>query len=129
MSCYTTMDVSGTAPGADTNRDVMWDSTATVNGHRAYPKGYFSMFGINRANLSITHDQNGTVDWFHSTDGGTTWEQIGTQAVTAVANEITNVDMLVEGLDDFKVEWVNGGTAQDPWIAKLNLMTERSVAG
>lgn len=129
MSKITTFDVSGTTPGADSNTDTMWDTTTTVNGHRVYPKHFFAMQGIHRAELTIVHDQDGTVKWYASNDGGTSWNQVGTQAVTAVSNEASIVDPIVEGYPDFKIEWTNGGTAQSPWYAKLNLLTERSVAG
>ena len=123
---YPTMDVSGTTPGADSNTDTMWSTTATVNGDRQYPKRFFSMQGFARARLSIDHSHNGTLKWYHSTDGGAKWTQVGSQAATAVANEATVVDILIEGEPDFKVEWTNGGTAQSPWSAYLTLSTDSS---
>lgn len=119
-----TIDVSGTTPGADTNTDTMFTTTDQPM------RSFFAMAGIRRAILKVAHDQNGTLKWYDSPDGGTTWNQVGSHTATAVSNESTVVDILVDGHRDWKIEWTNGGSAQGAtlWDARLTLSCEVSPA-
>ena len=113
------IDVSGTTPGTDSNVDVMWTSVDQPM------RNFFAVAGVRRVSLSIDHSHAGTLKWYRSMDGGTSWTQIGTQALTAVANEVNTVDILVEGERDWRIDWTNGGTAQSPWSALLTLASDR----
>ena len=116
------IDVSGVTPGTDSNVDVMF---TTVDQPMA---NFFAMAGIRRVSLAIDHSHDGTLKWYRSTNRGTAWTQIGTQAVTAVSNEENVVDILVEGNADWRIDWTNGGTAQSPWSAILTLVSTRQNA-
>ena len=118
-----TIDVSGVAPGADSDTDVMF---TTVDGQIG--RNYFPNNGIRRANVVIVHNEACTLTWYRSVDGGTNWIQLGTQALTGSATESNEVDIKVEGERDWKLEVTNGGSAQTTWSALLTLVTTRQNA-
>jgi hypothetical protein len=41
---------------------------------------------------------------------------------------VTTFDGLVEGFQDFKLDWVNGGVAQTGWTITIALTDERAAA-
>lgn len=118
-----TINVSGTTPGTDSNVDVMFTTDdGQIGGN------YFAHNGIRRASIAINHSHSGTLKWYRSVDRGANWTQVGSQALTATANEISTVDILVEGEPDWRLDWTNGGTAQSPWSAILTLSPDRGNA-
>lgn len=122
----TRVKYTGTTPGADSNTYVLF-STVTAFGS----KNMLAMHGYKRYVCHLTHDQSGTFNWYVSDDRGTNWYQVGTQAVTVAVEDTAEgnwQDVLVEGFQDFKMEWVNGGAAQDQFIVDQSLDTERSDA-
>jgi len=122
---HSTIDVSGVTPAADSDVDVMF---TTQDGQLG--TGWLVHQGIVRAILNIKHDNNGTLKWYDSPDGGVTWNQVGSHTATAVANEATYVEILIAGHADWKVEWTNGGLAQTStvWDARLMLSTDQARA-
>lgn len=119
----TRVNYTGSTPGTDSDTYVLFSTVAAFTSKNMLP-----MHGYKRYALHLTHSHNGTVNWYVSDDRGTNWRQVGTEAITAASNEGTWVDILIEGFQDFKVEWVNGGTAQSPWIVDQSLDTDRSAA-
>ena len=120
----TRIKYTGSTPGADSNTYKLYDTTD--NGLT----DLFSHCGISKYVLQLSHSHGGTLKWYKSMDAGATWDQIGQESIPAPAsaNEITSRDILVEGFLDFKAEWENGGTAQDPWNVSQALSKERSSA-
>lgn len=123
----TRVKYTGATPGADANTYVLYSSVV------AWPtsRNMLAMHGIKRYVLHLTLDQSGTLNWYNSDDGGTNWNLIGSEAITVAAAGTTEgnwQDVLIEGFQDFKMEWVNGGAAQTPFIADQSLDTERSDA-
>ena len=115
---------AGDTPGADSDTYVLFSTVAAFPGARA-----FAYAGIKRFKVNLEHSHLGTINAYRSNDRGTTWHQLSTNAVAApAANEANEYDFIVEGYDDWKVEWVNGGTAQDPWSVALNGTCERGIA-
>lgn len=95
----------------------------------AMAKGHCAQYGLKRFILRLVNDQAGTLNIYRSSDRGVTWTKIYTAAVAASAANSENVyDVLVEGLPDFKVEWVNGAVAQTTWFPSMELTDERGVA-
>lgn len=70
------------------------------------------MNNIHSYHYDIKHDQAGTVKGYKSSNRGTSWVQFyDSDSLTAPTYTSTAV-VLVEGLADFKFEWVNGATPQ-----------------
>lgn len=114
----------GTTPGADSNTYELF--TTITNG---WPSKFFAINGIRKVIIDIKHDNGFTLNWYKSNDRGTSWEQVGTQVVGAPASTVTTYwEAEVSPYQDFKVEAVNSGTAQDPWDVDIALIDERSAA-
>lgn len=124
MSEVTVYKYAGSTPGTDSSTYVLFSTVVAFPGARG-----FVYAGIKRFRLGLEHSHLGTINAYRSPDRGTTWHQLSTTAVAAPAANSTNeYDFLVEGYDDWKVEWVNGGTTQSPWSIVLVASDERSVA-
>lgn len=126
--------VAPTAPGADTNVYVLFATVAVTGTGYSFPdpgwgKGALPGHGLKRVIVDIKHSQVFTLNWYKSNDRGTTWHQLGTEAAIAVpANATTIRDYLIEEYDDFKLELVNGGSAQATFAVNVALSPERSSA-
>lgn len=122
MSDSAIIPYGGASPGADSNTYVLFSSVTAFPGKR-YP----GMHGYKRFVVSVRHN-NATatvMNLYKSTNRGVNWFLIGT--FSAASTTVDDVfDCLVEHLDDFKVEWVNGGTAQTTFIVSMALTSERA---
>jgi hypothetical protein len=113
----------GTTPGADSNTYNIFNTTVAFSG-----ANFLSMLGISKIRVDIDHDNAGTFKWYKSEDRGTNWRQIDQEAVSAPAStETTGREFLVEGYMDWKLDWVNGGSAQDPWEVDIAFIEERGA--
>ncbi len=123
MSISTGFTVAGGTPGADSNTYVLFSSVSAW-GAKGLP-----MTGIQRLVFSLKNSHSGTLNAYMSVDGGTNWDQLDTQAVAApAAGAISGpYDYLVDPYLDFKLEWVNGGSAQTTWRPVLVGVQDRSV--
>jgi hypothetical protein len=124
----TRITYTGTTPGADANTYVLFDTTVAFTSKNMLP-----MYGIKRYVVHLTHDQDGVFRWYVSDDRGVNWHAVddGGVTVTVAAAGTTEgnwQDVLIEGFQDFKMEWVNGGAAQTPFVVDQSLDTERSDA-
>ena len=115
---------SGAAPGADTNTYAIF-STVT-----AFPFACAAQqAGDKRLRITFDHIYTGTVNLYRSVNRGVTWTQVMTREHYAPAAAGCSVfDVPIEAFADFKVEWVNGGTAQDPWDVDIALCDQRDPA-
>lgn len=135
MSQVAIFTYQGLTPGADANVYSLYDSVQLFPG-----AGMASQMGMKRLQIDLAHNQAGTLKWYKpttsrgltSTNNGTgtaattLWTQIGTLAVAAPAAGVSDsFDFLVEEFYDFKLEWTNGGVAQNPWIPSIALSDER----
>lgn len=117
---------TGTAPGADGNTYVIFDTTVLFVAPR-----YAAMNRLKRLQVGLSNSQAGTYNWYKSqsrvtsTNTAVVWTQIGTRAVAAGATAENDDDFLIEEYDDFKLEFVNGGVAQATWVVDLALSGER----
>lgn len=121
---------------------VLFDTTISLDGVtlssaalRAASRGYafardwFAAKGIKRFLVRFTNDQTFTLNAYRSDDRGVTWTKIYTASVTAsAANSENAYDFLVQGQRDWKLELVNGGTAQTSFTCSMALSTERALA-
>jgi hypothetical protein len=109
-------------PGADSNTYPLYNSVTCWQGKR-FPQ----MYGFKRLLVDIKCSQNGTLKWYKSSDRGANWLQIGERAVTAPAANDTEIDdYLIEEYDDFKLDWVNSGSAQATWNVSIALSDSRN---
>lgn len=116
---------SGSTPGADSNTYPLFSTvTAAPNA-----RGLFQLADIKRFVLDLAHDQALTLKAYWSNDGGTNWNLYSSEAVAAPAAGVTRTrDYLVEHYRDWKLDAVNGGSAQATWILNMALSEQRSAA-
>lgn len=120
---FSQLSYTGSTPGADSNTYVLF-STVTAN----WPERAFALWGVHKFCLDLKHNQAGTINWYKSNDRGTNWRQMGTVAVAAPAStDGTLFEAFVASERDFKLEWVNGGSAQSPWIVDMSLSDDRAA--
>lgn len=98
---------AGATPGTDSNTYPLY-TTIVTNA----PPGVFQRDGIKRVIVDISHSQTMSLKWYKSQDRGATWIQCGQETITAPSNATTIRDFLVEPYRDWKLDLVNGGTAQ-----------------
>lgn len=134
---YAALKYLGATPGADANTYVLVATTLpaaptdamNMNRDGACPECFSANVGARKLCLTLDHVQAGTLNFYASQNRGTTWRQIDTVAAAApAASGSTVVEFLIEGLRDWKLEWVNGGVAQNPWEVNLSLSPDRASA-
>lgn len=113
---------TGSTPGADSNTYVLFSSVTAFPGKR-----YAGMTGMKRMVVGVRHSSAGTINLYKSADRGTNWVLADTfSAASTTAEDL--YDALVEHMDDFKVEWVNTGSAQTTWVVSLALSSGRAAS-
>ena len=110
---------TGTALPTDSNTVVLFDSTAVLTDNKF--KHWLTMTGLRWFKYSIWNSHAGTVNFYESVDGGTSWRLWDSDTVAASPTEAATESRLVEGKADVKVEWVNGGTTQTVFDIHLSL--------
>lgn len=114
VGCLTT-----TAPGANSNTYPLFNSATWSLG-----AGILPMWG-NRLLFGLTNNNSGTLKAYRSTDKGTTWEQVGGD-ISVAANSSTDIngpyDYEIDAHPDFKLDWVNGGSAQTTWRPSITIV-------
>lgn len=135
---YAGLKYMGATPGADANTYVLVATTLpaaptdamNMNRDGACPENFSALLGRRKLCLTLDHVQAGTLNFYASQNRGTTWRQIDTSGLIAApaANSSTVMEFLIEGLRDWKLEWVNGGVAQNPWEVNLSLSPDRAAA-
>lgn len=130
MGLFSTIAYKGSTPGADANTYVIFATilpAAPTNAMNAnWPECAPALLGFRKMALMIDHVQAGTLNTYESRDRGVTWRQVDTQAIAApAAASSTVMDFLVETFRDFKIEWVNGSVAQNPWDVNIALSDDR----
>lgn len=123
---------TGSVPGADANTYPIFNSVT------AFPGCWMAQdLGLKRLFVTIDHPQDATLKFYRCMDGigggtaarGTTWVQVGGDfAITASATDVSTFDGLIEGFPDFKLELVNGGSAQTGMTVTIALTGERAAA-
>jgi hypothetical protein len=114
----TRVKYTGATPGADGNTYNLFSTVTTFGG-----ANFCATYNIQRLLVSITNQNAGTLKGYRSSDRGTTWTQVFPDtAVAAPAAGSTNFyDLLISEYPDFKLDWVNGGSAQSPWLIDMSL--------
>lgn len=129
---HSTLKYQGITPGANGNTTILF--TTTLSGstdvqNAQLPECYFALSGTRKFSLDLKHNQAGTLNAYKSNDRGATWRQVKTEAIAApAATDGTLREWLVEGVRDFKLEWVNGGSAQNPWVVDMSLSDQRTIS-
>lgn len=73
--------------------------------------------GVARILVRLINSQAGTLTMEVSTDRGSNWTTISTNAVAiSSANSENDYDFLVEGLPDVRIRWTNGATPQTVFV-------------
>lgn len=122
MSETAVITYTGTAPGADSNTYVLFSSVSAFPGKRMH-----SHCGLKRFVCGVRHSSAGTINLYKSDDRGTNWFLVDTfSAASTTAEDL--YDALVEHMDDFKLEWVNTGSAQTTWEVSLALSSGRAAS-
>lgn len=94
----------------------------------AAASNFFQHACVKKVNIKLYNSQAGTLNAYKSDDAGTTWTQIDTVAVAAVAsNDVNEYEWNVEGYLDWKAEWVNGGTVQATFAPDISLIPDRAA--
>jgi hypothetical protein len=115
---------TGSTPGADSSTYNLFSSVTAFTG-----ASMASNNGLKRLVVTVDNPQSGTGKFYRSADRGTNWVQVGGDfAATSSATDVTPFDLLFEGFADFKLDWVNGGSAQTGWTVTIALTGERSAA-
>lgn len=119
--------VTSSTPGADSNTYNLFNSTlcfAAPSSKAGVPTAFRS-YCISRLEFRLTNDQSGTLKFYTSVNGGTTWAQTGGD-IAVLASSSTDIngpyDFLCDPYDDVKLDWVNGGSAQTTWAPGITLI-------
>jgi len=137
MSAETTIiRYTGATPGADALVYSFFDTVVAFPGAR-----YVGMHRMKRLVVELSNSGAGTLNLYKSSTRVTseplavtrdttkvTWVQVATFAVPAGATASNFYEFLIEHQDDTKLEWVNGGAAQNPWLPSIALSGERVKA-
>lgn len=124
MSESVQFNYTGSTPGADSDTYVLFSSVAAFPGAR-----FHSMYGLKRFHMDVKHNNTGTINLYKSTDRGVTWLQVNTTSAAATGSTASDVyDALVDEYPDFKVEWVNGGSAQSTWSVTGSLSSGHAAS-
>ena len=108
---------TGTALPLGATTTTMFDTST------AFPAaGYIAMNRLKRFQVDVVNSQAGTFTWQKSLDRGVTWIQLATQAAGIGTNDL---DILVENLQDFRIQWTNGGVNQTQFAVSMSLSGER----
>lgn len=124
-SCKVT--AGGGVPGADSNTYLLFSTVVMFAGANV-----LAGTGMKRLQLGLSNSQAGALNWYKSqsrltnSSNAPTWTQIGTAAIAAGATAENDYDWLIEEYADFKLEWVNGGSAQATWVVDLALTDSRN---
>lgn len=130
---FSHLKYAGSTPGADANTYVLFATilpAAPTNAMNAnWPAKAFQLLGVRKFCIDIDHVQAGTLNEYKSDDRGANWRQVSTEAVAApAASGVTRREYLVEADQDWKLEWVNGGVAQNPWVVDMALSDDRTIS-
>lgn len=108
--------ITAATPGNDSNEYTLFDSTVVFGG------GLLPERGINRGQFAVNNTQAGSLKSYASPDKGVTWNLNSTTPVAANGGITTGpYDFAISGFVDWKLTWVNGGVAQNPWQPTLTL--------
>lgn len=113
----------GTALPTGATTETLFSTVAAFPG-----KGYPAMCGVKRLVIDIKHSHAGTMKAYRSKDRGVNWDQIydsGSIAAPA-ATSSTIRDFAIEQYDDWKLDWLNGGTNQTTFNVDMALADERA---
>lgn len=115
---------TGAVPGADSNTYPIFNSVTAFTGASMAQNN-----GLKRLFVTIDNPQSATLKFYRSNDRGTNWVQVGGDfAITSSATDVSTFDGLIEGFPDFKLDLVNGGTAQTGMTVTIALTGERAAA-
>lgn len=116
---------TGGAPTADSNTYPLFNSIVAGLGGN-WP----ALHGVYKIVFDIKHDQAGTIKWYKNmtdTDSAGNWYQMGQLAVAAPAGTAgTQLEIFVEAEFHVKVDWVNAGVAQSPFMVDIAFADQRA---
>ena len=117
---------NGSTPGADSNTYTLFDSTVTFSAAR-----FAQALGASK--LCVVWKQpganSGLLKAYRSIDRGVTWQQVDQATVSQTASTASNsYELLIESLPDYKLDFVNGGSAQTAWTVDISLVSQRTPA-
>lgn len=112
MSSFPQFKTTASTPGTDSNTYVLFSSTG-------YAERFFALSGISKFVLDLKHSHIGSLKSYKSDDRGTNWRQLSDDAISPASIGTTHAEFLVGAMRDWKLEWVNGGTAQSPWVVDM----------
>lgn len=121
-------------PGADSNVYIMFDSTVSFGvGIDGDPRNAtLRAHNISRVVFGVKNSHLGTLKSYRSINKGTNWDQVGDDISVdaAGATDISGpYDFLVDTYSDFRISWVNGGSAQTTWRAEVTAIRSDRASG
>jgi len=127
----------GTVPDTNTEVHVIFATCAVTGTGSSFPdmgwgQGFLAQHGLKRHVVRLSFSRAGSMRWYHSQDRGTTWIPLAAaQTITptsAGTAESLTIDVLIEGLLDYKMEFTQGATAQDTFTIDQTLDYDRASA-
>jgi len=128
---YAKVNYNSTTPGADGNTYVLFATAPPSAGSTNFAfvgKRVHQGAGLHRFIIDLGHANAGTMNFYRSQNRGVTWDQVFTSGSIAApaATSSTIRDFAIEPYDDFKLEWVNGGSSQAArWVVDMALTDYR----
>ena len=109
----------GTVPGADANTYNLFSTVVSFPGAQ-----FMATNGLHRIVVVLTNPQSLTLKGYRSSDRGTNWTQVYDSGATAApaAGQSNTFDLLISQFADFKLDILNGGSAQTGWTVSMELM-------
>lgn len=123
---FSRLKYSGSTPGADTDTYTLWTSETAGGGNLA------AMSGARYFVLDLKNSGAGTLKVYKGSArpsaGAVTFSQIEQISVAAAPTAESNkFEFNIEPYSDWKIEWVNGGSAQSTWLVDMAL-SDKSAA-
>lgn len=109
---------TGATPGADASTYTLFSTVTAFPG-----ANYCAMGGLGRLVLALANSAAGTLKGYVSEDRGINWTQIlpDTAVSARTAGNQNPFDIRIGEYPDFKLDWVNGGSAQTTWLVEMAL--------
>lgn len=125
---FARLKYSGSTPGADASTYNLWTSVTAGGANLA------SMSGSKYFLLDLKNSHAGTLKAYkgaaRDSTGAVTFSQIEQFSVPAAPSAESNkYEFVIDAYTDWKLDWVNGGSAQTTWLVDMSLHNVSSSMG
>lgn len=125
MDAFPQFKYTGATPGADANTYLLYSTTGTTTTPSgvpgvAPPARFFALIGARKFVVELKlATAGGTLNSYVSDDRGVNWRQQSTEVVTVPVSSTVERVFDVLTAPDWKLEWVNGSSAQTAWFVGM----------